>query len=247
MRLLPPLRPSTAIAMLAVAAMLAYALTGAGPYGLRVLTLAGVWALNVAGYQFIFGHAGALSLAQGTFFGIGAYASALASLHLGAEFALTMPLAVAAASLVAAAVAVPVLRLETHYLALATLGISQVALLVAVNWESATGGANGLPNVPGIVLFGVALGRGLPTFVAVWICVGAGLAIAGLVLSPWRRLRYALQRERPLAAAAVGIDRASLRFAALLLSAAFGGAAGALYVHTTRVISPDAPPSRSWC
>lgn len=234
------LRPSTAIAALSVAAMLAYALGTADPYGLRVLTIAGVYALNVVGYQFIFGHAGALSLAQGTFFGIGAYTTALLSLHVDLDFAATFPASIVAATLLALVVAVPVLRLETHYLALATLAISQLAILVATNWESLTGGANGLPSVPGITLFGHAFGRGLPTFTVVWVCVGIGVAVAAAILTRTRRLRFHLQRERPLAAAAIGLDRFGLRLAALLLSAAYGGAAGALYVHTNRVISPDA-------
>lgn len=221
-------------------AVLAYALTGAGPYGLRVLTLAGVYGLNVIGYQFIFGHAGALSLAQATFFGIGAYTTALLSLHLGLDLTATFPASILVATLIATAVAIPVLRLETHYLALATLGISQVALLIATNWESVTGGANGLPNIPGIVVFGHAFGRGMPTFLVVWLCLGLGLGLAAWILTPRRRLDLEIQRTRPLAAAAIGIDRDSLRLAGLLLSAAFGGAAGALYVHTTRVISPDA-------
>ncbi|MGF1627472.1 MAG: ATP-binding cassette domain-containing protein [Alphaproteobacteria bacterium] len=235
-----PLRPSTILAALCAAGVVAYALTGAGPYQLRVLTLAGVYGLNVIGYQLIFGHAGALSLAQATFFGLGAYATALLSRSLGLDFLLTFPAAILVAGVVALAIAIPVLRLETHYLALATLGVSQVALLVAINWQTVTGGANGLPDVPGIAAFGLALGRGLPTFLAVWACLGIGLMVAARMLSPQRRLRFELQRERPLAAAAVGIDRDRLRLVALLMSAGYGGAAGALYVHTTRVISPDA-------
>jgi len=50
-----------------------------GPYELRLLTVAGTYTLMVLGYQFIFGHAGALSLAQATFFGLGAYVTVLAS------------------------------------------------------------------------------------------------------------------------------------------------------------------------
>ena len=56
--------------------------------------------------------------------------------------------------MLAALVAVPVLRLETHYFALATLGIGQVILLVAIHWQPLTGGANGMAGVPGLELFG---------------------------------------------------------------------------------------------
>ena len=234
------LRPSTLLAAMVLAAMAVYALTTAGPYGMRILTIGGIYALNVIGYQFIFGHAGALSLAQGTFFGLGAYTAALLGLHLDVGFLASFPAAILVPTAVALVIAIPVLRLETHYLALATLGISQVALLIATNWQAVTGGANGLPNVPGIVIFGHAFGRGMETFLAVWLLVGLGLVLAARILSANRRLTYQLQREKPLAAQAVGIDRDRLRLAALVLSAGYGGAAGALYVHTTRVISPDA-------
>ena len=50
----------------------------------------------------------------------------------------------AAAWVLAVLVAIPVLRLQTHYFALATLLIGQVALLVATQWQSVTGGANGI-------------------------------------------------------------------------------------------------------
>ena len=62
------------------------------PYSLRLMSVAGIYALLVIGYQFIFGHAGALSLAQGTFFGLGAYATGIAGSQLGWEFAATFPL-----------------------------------------------------------------------------------------------------------------------------------------------------------
>src|SRR5258708_9774164 len=48
------------------------------PYSMRLMSVAGIYALMVIGYQFIFSHAGALSLAQGTFFGLGAYVTGVA-------------------------------------------------------------------------------------------------------------------------------------------------------------------------
>ncbi|MBE9553135.1 MAG: ABC transporter ATP-binding protein, partial [Proteobacteria bacterium] len=109
------------------------------PYSLRLLTLAGIYALAAIGYQFVFGHAGALSLAQGTFFGLGAYVAGILSVKAGLGFDLTLPAAILAAGLLAVIVALPVLRLESHYFALATLVVGQMVLLLAVNWESVTG------------------------------------------------------------------------------------------------------------
>ena len=99
------------------------ALTGADAYELRLLALAGVYAVLVLGYQLIFGHAGAISLAQGAFFGLGAYGAALLALRFNLDLALTLPAAAALAALAASVAARPVLRLESHAFALATLAL----------------------------------------------------------------------------------------------------------------------------
>ncbi len=226
------------IAALAVA-LAVHALVFADGYDLRVLTVAGAYALMVLGYQFVFGHAGALSLAQGTFFGVGAYATGLLSLNFGWTFPFTFPASILAAALLALLVSLPVLRLRSHYFALATLGISQVVLLVATDWVSLTGGSNGLPGVPGVVLFGTAVPPGLPLTLFVWGWVLVGIIAAAAFLSGPAGLRLRLLRADPIAADAAGVDGFGLRFAAFLLSAAFGGAAGALFAHTIRIASTD--------
>ncbi|HEX3499046.1 MAG TPA: ATP-binding cassette domain-containing protein [Stellaceae bacterium] len=226
--------------LLAGAGLLAaYPVAFNAAYDLRLMSVAGIYALIVIGYQFIFGHAGALSLAQGTFFGLGAYVTGVGGSQLGWGFAATFPLSLALPVLLAALVGAPVLRLGSHYFALATLGIGQVMLLVAVNWQDVTGGANGLPGVPGIVLFGAALPRGLPLLASVWGLVALAALIAWQATrGAWGRA-LAVLRASPLEAAAIGIDGGALRFAAFLLSALYAGAAGALYAHTIRVISPE--------
>ena len=209
-------------------------------YSLRLMSLAGIYALLVIGYQFIFGHAGALSLAQGTFFGFGAYVTGVLGSQLGWSFLATFPLSLLLPVLLALLIAVPVLRLESHYFALATLGIGQVLLLVAVNWQDVTGGANGLPGVPGIVIFGAVLPRGVPLLVVIWSFVALGGVVAWLITRGAWGLAFAVLRGNPLEAAAIGLDAGTLRLAAFLLSALYAGAAGAFYVHTIRVISPEA-------
>jgi branched-chain amino acid transport system permease protein len=218
----------------------AYAALSGSPYTLRVLTVAGVYALLVVGYQFVFGYAGALSLAQGTFFGLGAYATGILGSRLGWAFAATFPLSVLLPLALAAAIAGPVLRLATHYFALATLGIGQVVLLVAVNWERVTGGANGLPGVPGVILLGAPLGRGWPLVLFVWALVALGTLLGWQLTRGLLGDALRVMRDNDLAARSLGLDVGRLRFVAFLLSAAYAGAAGALYVHSIGVISPEA-------
>lgn len=220
-------------------ALALYALFFASSYDQRILTLSGIYVILVLGYQFIFGHAGALSLAQGAFFGVGAYTTGILGSTFGAEFLLTFPLSIAGAAILAALVSIPVLRLKTHYFALATLALSQLLLLVAVNWEPVTGGANGLPGVPPVTIFDWKPTRGLPLLAFVWAIAGMAMLIAYWQTRGGRIAAFTVMRETPLAAPAFGIDSGVLRLRAFLLSAAFGGAAGALFVHTNRVVSPE--------
>ena len=219
--------------------VLVVALSG-NSYSLRVLTFAGVYALLVVGYQFIFGHAGALSLAQGTFFGVGAYVTGILGSQLGWPFLATFPLSILLPAALAVIIAAPVLRLESHYFALATLGISQVVLLAAINWESVTGGANGIPGVPGVRILFWDIPKGLPLLAFVWALVALGAGLAWQIMRGLYGRAFEIMRENAFAAMSVGIDIGALRSVALVLSALYAGAAGALYVHTIRVISPEA-------
>src|SRR5260221_13612263 len=108
--------------------------------------------------------------------------------------------------LLAALVAAPVLRPQSHYFGLAPVGIGRVMLLVAVNWQDVTGGANGIPGVPGIVLFGAALPRGLPLLAVVWGFAALGALVAWLLTRGAWGLAFVVLRENPIVAASIGLD-----------------------------------------
>ncbi|MBK3778517.1 ABC transporter ATP-binding protein, partial [Azospirillum brasilense] len=103
-----------------LAVLMAYALLYASPYGLRVLTVAGVYALAAIGFQIVFGLGGALSLAHGAFFGLGAYATGILGSQWGWGLAATFPGSLLVPRPLALLVGLPGLRLESPYLALAT-------------------------------------------------------------------------------------------------------------------------------
>ncbi|MCW5770749.1 MAG: branched-chain amino acid ABC transporter ATP-binding protein/permease [Rhodospirillaceae bacterium] len=225
--------------LLAGGAVAIYA-AAANSYQLRLIAIAGCYALAVLGYQFVFGRLGALSLAQGAFFGLGAYASGLLALKLGWDFARSFPAAILLAVVVAAIVGASVLRLASHYFALATLAVAELLRILVVEWVSLTGGGNGLPSVPAIAAFGWSPAPGWQTTAFVWAWVGLGAYLAAAYAASLYGDGSRLLRADPLAAAAVGIDGARRRMAAFLLSAGFGAAGGALWVHTLGVVSPDA-------
>jgi branched-chain amino acid transport system permease protein len=229
---------SAPVLVVAIAALVGLAVVG-DSYAVRLATLAGAQALLVLGYQLVFGHAGALSLAQGALFGLGAYVAALLSLHAPWAAALTLPVAALAAMLVAALVGAVVLRLETHYFALATLAVAQLIHLAAVNLETLTGGANGLPGVPTASLAGISVGRGWPMLLLAWGLFAIAGWVVARVMTGLSGLALDLSREHPAAAQSVGIDVAALRFTAFVAGAGLAGLAGALHAHVVGVVSPD--------
>jgi branched-chain amino acid transport system permease protein len=225
--------------VLGAAALIAYALFLASPYDLRVLTICGIYALLVLGFQFVFGHAGAVSLAQATFFGIGGYITGILATRFGLPFLATFPLSIAGPALLAVIIGVPVLKLEEHYFSLATLGIGLVVLLLAIQWSDVTGGTNGLAGIPAIELPGFTIADRRSVLWFVWVIVAIGCLIAYQVTRGLHGQAYHLMRENLEAASSLGLNIAELRFGAFVLSAAYGGAAGALMAHVIHVVSPE--------
>jgi branched-chain amino acid transport system permease protein len=225
--------------VLGAAALFVYALLFASPYDLRVLTLCGIYALLVLGFQFVFGHAGAVSLAQATFFGIGGYITGILATRFGLPFLITFPLSIAGPALLAVIIAVPVLKLEDHYFSLATLGIGLVVLLLAVQWSEVTGGTNGFAGIPAIELPGFAIADRRSVLWFVWGIVAVCCLLAYQVTRGLHGQAYHLMRENREAASSLGLNIAELRFGAFVLSAAYGGAAGALMAHVIHVVSPE--------
>ncbi|MCY1163417.1 MAG: branched-chain amino acid ABC transporter ATP-binding protein/permease [Pseudomonadota bacterium] len=226
--------------ILGVLGLVLWATTISSAYQMRLFTIVGIYALLALGYQFIFGHAGALALTQGSFFGVGAYVTGILGSRYGLGGEYTLLLSVALPLALAAIVAAPVLRLDSHYFALATLGIGQVLLLVAIAWQDLTGGSNGLSGIPGLSVLGYEIKKGPGIMIAVWCCVAAGALLSWRITRGLYGAALQISRENPVAAQAIGIDTARLRYATFLLSAMFAGLAGALYAHSIRVVSVEA-------
>jgi branched-chain amino acid transport system permease protein len=207
------------------------ALTVLPPFDQRLVTLVGVYALLGLGYQLVFGQLGALNLAQGAMFGVGAYATALAAPVLGG---LAFAVAMLASAAVAALVAGPILRLQSHYFALATLALASLVGLVAVNAESLTGGSNGL------VVISTGLPRGALLLGVAWLLLIAGVLSYAALFGGSLGESARLLREAPLAAATLGIDAGLWRFAAFVVGSAIAGLAGACSVSLIGLVSPEA-------
>jgi branched-chain amino acid transport system permease protein len=192
-------------------------------------------ALFTASLRLISGTAGITSFGHAAYFGVGAYASALAATH-GYPFAATLALAPVAASVAALAFGALCVRLSGIYLAMLTLAFAQIVWSIALQWDAVTGGSNGITGVwPPDWL----ADRTRYYAFVVAVVTAALFALAVIAFTPFG---YALRggRDSPLRAAASGIDVRARRIKALAIAGAFAGLAGGLYAYSKGGIAPDA-------
>lgn len=169
---------------------------------------------------------GLLSLGNAAFMGIGAYASALATMHLGAPFGAAVAIGALLPALVAVAIGMPTLRLAGVYLAMATLAFGEVVRVALLNMEI-TGGPLGLNGIPQKT-------EGWHILLALSVLV---VFFARLRRSKFGRSLEAI-REDETAAAVMGIDVARYKLFAFVMGAVIAGMAGALNAHYTFFLSP---------
>jgi branched-chain amino acid transport system permease protein len=196
------------------------------------LAIAQAW--NVLG-----GYSGQVSLGAAAFVSTGAYTTALLLIHTGIAWPLALAGAGASAALLAALLAVPLLRLHGDYFAVGTLAISIAIQALLSNWQWA-GGASGLTLPIGAVPSGAKL------FQIAVLIAGIGMAVTLYVRQSGFGLRLAAIRDNEPAAAGLGVWVMGHRLAVLLISSAITGLAGAVISFQFLVVSPDQVASLSW-
>lgn len=214
------------------------ALIGFGDaYAMRIATLVGTYAIAAIGFQLVFGRLGLLALSQGALFAVGAYALALATVRWSWPPLAGLGLSIVVPALAGALVAIPIARLQSHYVALATLGLAQLVLLAVTNLEI-TGGANGLYGIPPLTILGLDLSAAWPMLAVVWGGVALALCVFGWVTASGRAARLATLRDAPLAALALGLDPVGARLMVFSVAGALAGFAGGFQALGLGVVSP---------
>ncbi|HEV2439881.1 MAG TPA: branched-chain amino acid ABC transporter permease [bacterium] len=230
-------RDLAGFAVLIVALVIAPAVARS-TYLIALFNIIGLYAIVTLGLVLL-GTSGQVSLGQAAFYGVGAYASALLARDLGWSPWLAMPCAVAVVAVIAYAVGLPALRLADVFFVLATLGVGIIVNVLMVQLDPLTGGASGLRDIPGLAVGGRRLATDRDYYYVIWTAAIAALVLARNVTGhrTGRALRAILGSE--VGAAALGIDVSRYKMRVFVLSAAYAGAAGALYAHYIRFISPS--------
>lgn len=206
-------------------------------YGVYLFTYWLIFVIATMGLNLTVGYAGQKSLGHAAFFGIGAYTVAIL-LKAGFSWWLGMPVAVALCFFAGLVVGFPALRVQTIYLAFATLGFNTAMYLVMRNEEWLTGGTFGINGIARPEIFGLSLKGGLAYYYFVLACAAIMVGLLwGLLRSPWGKAFTAL-RDNPIRAESLGIDTRSYTLMSFAIGAAYAGVAGVLFASLVDFIEP---------
>ena len=203
------------------------------------------YAIALVGMNILIGYSGQISLGHGAFMAIGAYTSAILMDKMNIPYWMTIPIAAFICLVVGFLFGLPALRLEGHYLALATfaLAVALPQLLKFKHLEFLTGGVQGIvimkPDPPWESLFGLRLNsdRWLYFFT---LAVTLLMFVIGWNLIRGRVGRALIAiRDQPIAAASMGINTPMYKSLAFGVSAMFTGVAGALSAILVAFVAPD--------
>jgi branched-chain amino acid transport system permease protein len=208
-------------------------------YVLLVATLTGIYVIVNAGLDIVYGYSGQITLGQAGFYAIGAYTSALLSMHTALPVIVCMVLAGLLASLIGAIIAIPAVKLVHHFLAMVTIGFGEIVRLLVLNGGKLTGAADGIPRVPKLRILDFTFDSVGRYFYFVLLCVVVLLRLKQNLVTSRIGLAFRSIRENADAAAASGINVHRLKVTAFTVEGFFGGFGGALYAHLVGFISPE--------
>ena len=233
----PVIRPTPRVLVwigLAIGALLALLPIFTGAYELGVIAEIAMFVLFAASLHFMMGPGGMASFGHAAYFGLGAYGAALAAKYLGASMLGGLALAPLAAGVAGAVFGWFCVRLSGVYLAMLTLAFAQITWSVVFQWDSVTGGDNGLL---GVWPSDWARDPAVYYYLAVIVCVGGTLLLRRMIYAPFG---YALRagRDSSLRAEAIGIDVARTQWAAFTVAALFAGLAGGLFAYFKGSVFP---------
>jgi len=204
------------------------------PYWQRVLDQALITTMGALGLSLIYGFTGQFSLGHAAFFGIGAYSAGVIGKTMGDGsipiFILALLVGAAVAGLLALVIGLPILRLRSDYLGIATLGFG---IIVKVGMDNSgkfmpiLGGATGMSGTPQVATFSWVF---LFTILVILFC-------RNFVYSSYGRACTAV-REDEIAADVLGINTTKIKVMAFVMGCALAGLAGGMYAHRYPFLHP---------
>ncbi len=195
------------------------------------------------------GYCGLFTLAHASFYAVGAYAYAILSVRLGADFGVALVLGAGIAAFLSLLLSLPARRLRGDFFMAASLAVQVLIYALIYNWHTQgeplgsvanlTNGPYGIVGVAGPTLAGYrfeTIGSLAVLYGGLFLLIV--LTCWRLVHSPWGRL-LELVRDDELAARGIGKDTNAVKTAALAISCAMASVAGAMYAGYVGFVDPS--------
>ncbi|MFZ5353272.1 MAG: branched-chain amino acid ABC transporter permease [Bacillota bacterium] len=205
---------------------------------MTLLNTAVIYSIIAVGYNILLGYGGQISLGHAVFMGLGAYMSAYMTAQMKLPFVLSLVISGLVPMLIGALLGLAALRLEGHYLAIATLGFGVAVQQVFKEWVPFTNGYSGVKApYPQILFFEIKSREHffiMSAAILILLCIFA----FNMINSKTGRALIAM-RDSEHAAQAMGISLFKYKLIAFAVSAFYAGVAGSLYAHLIRFIEPS--------
>ena len=200
-----------------------------GFYYVQILMGIGISIIMALGTNLVLGFSGQFSLGQAGFMAIGAYATAImtkANPTYGG-FYVSIIIGCVVAALVALVVGIPTLRLKGDYLAIATLGVSEIIRIAIINGGDFTNGAAGLTGILPFTNWSLVF----------FFVVGVAILLLNFLRSSFGRQVIAV-RENEIAAESMGVNTTQVKVTVFVIAAIVSSIAGSLYVGYIGTVVP---------
>jgi branched-chain amino acid transport system permease protein len=192
-----------------------------------------IWAIFAMGFNILLGYTGLPSFGHGLFFGVGAYLCGLAQKNILHSSLLSLLAAMLGCALIASLLGLFVARKRGIYFALLTIAFTQMFYFICFQWDAVTGGENGLMGIERYNFVGIPIKDDLAFYYFVFFVLGLSMFLLWrLVRSPMGGVFYAI-KQNEVRAKYLGYNTTLYKWMAWVISAAFGGLAGALHAMLT--------------
>ncbi len=219
--------------------LLVFPLLVSNDYYQRVAITVLLYVVLATSLNIINGYSGQFNIGHAAFYCVGAYVAAILATRYHLSFWVLLPISGAAASLASCFLGLPTLRLKGIFLAMCTLGFSEIVRLTALNWVSLTRGPMGIPGIPFPEVFGAPLKYNWQFYYVILGLAALAIFICHRVVHSRIGRAWIAIREDELAARSMGVPT----FLYKLLNLAFGtfwaGVAGCFYAFFSSYVSPD--------
>ena len=208
-------------------------------YIIHLLVLISIWSILGISLNLVIGYTGLLSITHATFFGVGAYATAILMTGYGWNFFLAMLVGAIIAMAVSFVLGSILGKFKGDYYALASFGFNIIAFSIMLNWQSLTRGPLGIPGIGRPQIFDFVF-RSNSHF----LILAAALTLLTYLLSQYivgssfGRVIKAI-REDEQAISVFGYNTKIYKMIIFVVAAGMAAVAGALFASYITFIDPS--------